>query len=128
MMWKIVLPVLAVGFSVGVAGLIGGFQDIDVNDEGALNALNFSVSNHNRRSNDIFLSQPAEVIKVQRQVVAGYKYVITVRMAKTPCRKNATEDVCDIHEDPARAQPYQCIFTVWSRPWLNDTRVLKEEC
>lgn len=25
-------------------------------------------------------------------------------------------------------QPYQCTFNVWSRPWLNDTRLTKEEC
>ncbi|KAK9541750.1 hypothetical protein VZT92_001771 [Zoarces viviparus] len=129
MLWKIVLPVLAAVFAVGSGvSMVGGFVDIDPNNEGARNALNYAVVQHNRGSNDMFLSQVAEVVKAQSQVVAGMKYVITVRMAKTPCRKNGANDVCAIHEDPAKAQPYLCTFTVWSRPWMNDIRVLKQDC
>ncbi|KAK9541748.1 hypothetical protein VZT92_001769 [Zoarces viviparus] len=129
MLWKIVLPVLAAVFAVESGAMMpGGFVDIDPNNEGLRNALNYAVVQHNRRSNCMFLSQVAEVVKAQSQVVAGTKYVITVRMAKTPCRKNGANDVCAIHEDPAKAQPYLCTFTVWSRPWLNDTRLLNETC
>lgn len=127
-MWKIVFTVLAAVLAVGLGGMVGGFQDMDVNDEGARNALNFAVVQHNRANNDMYLSQVAEVVKVQRQVVAGSKYVITVRMAKTPCRKDSANEVCAIHEDPAQAQPYECTFTVWSRPWINDIKLLKEKC
>ncbi|XP_045925989.1 cystatin C (amyloid angiopathy and cerebral hemorrhage) [Micropterus dolomieu] len=127
-MWKIVFTVLAAVLAVGLGGLVGGFQDTDVNDEGLRNALNFAVVQHNRGNNDMYLSQVAEVVKVQRQVVAGSKYIITVRMAKTPCRKDSANEVCAIHEDPAQARPYECTFEVWSRPWLNDIRLLKEEC
>lgn len=68
MMWKVVFPFLAALLAVGAGGLTGGFQDVDVNDEGAQNALNFAVVQYNRGSNDVFLSQVAEVVKVQRQV------------------------------------------------------------
>lgn len=68
MMWKMLFPVLAAVFAVGLGAMVGGYQDLDVNDEGAQNALNFAVVEHNRRSNDLFLSQVAEVVKVQRQV------------------------------------------------------------
>ncbi|KAM6922811.1 cystatin C (amyloid angiopathy and cerebral hemorrhage) [Lycodopsis pacificus] len=129
MLWKIVLPVLAAVFAVGSgASMPGGLGDIDPNSEGVRNALNFAVVQHNRGSNDMFLSQVAEVVKAQSQVVAGMKYVITVRMAKTPCRKDSANDVCAIHQDPAKAQPYLCTFTVWSRPWLNDIRLLNQTC
>ncbi|XP_075933047.1 cystatin C (amyloid angiopathy and cerebral hemorrhage) [Anarhichas minor] len=129
MLWKIVLPVLAAVFAVeSGASMVGGFRDIDPNEEGARNALNFAVVQHNRGSNDMYLSQVAEVVKAQSQVVAGMKYVITVRMAKTPCRKDGANDVCAIHEDPAQAQPYLCTFTVWSRPWLSDITLLKQTC
>ncbi|XP_031157915.1 cystatin C (amyloid angiopathy and cerebral hemorrhage) [Sander lucioperca] len=128
MMWKIVFPVLAAVFAVGLGGLVGGFSDVDINNEGVRNALNYAVVQHNRGSNDMYLSQVAEVVKAQRQVVAGMKYVITVRMAKTPCRKGSENEVCAIHQDPAMARPYQCTFTVWSRPWINDIQLLKETC
>ncbi|KAI4813303.1 hypothetical protein KUCAC02_024636 [Chaenocephalus aceratus] len=68
MMWKIVLPVLAAVVAVG-SSMIGGYITIDVNDEGAQNALNFAVVEHNKQSNNMFLSQVAEVVGVKRQVV-----------------------------------------------------------
>nr|UPI48701.1 cystatin C [Oplegnathus fasciatus] len=129
MMWKIVLPLLAAGFAVGsCAMMVGGYRDADVNDEGVQNALNFAVVEHNRRSNDMFLSQVQEVVKVQKQVVAGINYSITLRMAKTPCRKGSANEVCAIHQDPELAQPYECTFTVWSRPWTSEIKLTKQIC
>ncbi|KAM6996998.1 cystatin C (amyloid angiopathy and cerebral hemorrhage) [Tautogolabrus adspersus] len=125
-MWKIVLPLLAAVFSVGLGSLAGGSSEISVSDAGALNALNFAVVEHNRQSNGMFLTKPQEVIKVQRQMVAGYLYTITVMMAKTPCRKSAATELCAIHEDPAKAQAYQCTFKVWDKPWLSEI-ILKEQ-
>lgn len=68
MMWKLVFPALAAVFTLGSAALIGGPRDIDVNDSGVQNALNFAVVQHNRGTNDMFVSQVAEVIKAQSQV------------------------------------------------------------
>ncbi|XP_028279458.1 cystatin C (amyloid angiopathy and cerebral hemorrhage) [Parambassis ranga] len=128
-MWKVVFPVLAAVFAVGLGGMAGGFRDVDLNaDEGAQNALNFAVVQHNKATNDMYLSQVAEVVKAQAQVVAGMKYVITVKMGKTPCRKDSAAEVCAVHQDPAKARPYQCTFTVWSRPWLNDIRLIDQTC
>ncbi|KAJ4942152.1 hypothetical protein JOQ06_012020 [Pogonophryne albipinna] len=115
MMWKIVLPVLAAVHHQKLSG-------------GARNALNFAVVEHNKQSNSMFLSQVAEVVGVKRQLVAGWKYVITVRMGKTPCRKGTANKVCAIHQDPAQALPYQCEFTVVVVPWLNETKMLGQKC
>uniref|UniRef100_A0A3P8U1I0 Zgc:163030 n=1 Tax=Amphiprion percula TaxID=161767 RepID=A0A3P8U1I0_AMPPE len=129
MMWKIVVfTVLASVFAVGLGGMVGGFSDVDVNDEGLQNALNFAVVQHNRGTNDLYLSQVEEVVKAQRQVVAGMKYVITVKLAKSTCRKDSANEVCAIQTDQEKTRSYQCKFTVWSRPWINDIRVTKEEC
>ncbi|KAG9334890.1 hypothetical protein JZ751_006370 [Albula glossodonta] len=62
------------------------------------------------------------------QVVSGMKYVITVEMARTSCRKGDVEKVCTVHEDPQLAAPYLCTFHVWSQPWLNEISVTKQEC
>lgn len=68
-MWKLLLPVLAAVFAAGLGGMTGGFRDVDLNtDEGAQNALNFAVVQHNRGTNDMYLSQVAEVVKAQAQV------------------------------------------------------------
>ncbi|XP_041646147.1 cystatin C (amyloid angiopathy and cerebral hemorrhage) [Cheilinus undulatus] len=128
MMWKVVLPALAAVFTVGLCGLIGGPVDVPINSEGVENALNFAVAEHNRQSNGLFLTKPQEVVNVQRQVVSGYKYIITVKMGKTPCRKNNVTELCAIPEDPALAQTYLCTFTVWEQPWLHKMQMMKQTC
>lgn len=70
-MWKkIVFAAVAAVLAVGLGAMprAGGFRDIDVNDAGARNALNFAVVQHNRGSNDLYLSQVAQVVRVQSQV------------------------------------------------------------
>ncbi|XP_024660488.2 cystatin isoform X2 [Maylandia zebra] len=127
-MWKVALTVLAAALAVGYGTPVGGLTDADINNEDVQNALHFAVIQHNRDSNDLYIRQVVEVIKVQSQVVAGMKYVITVKMVKTPCRKYGVDQVCAIHTDQAKFQPYQCTFEVWSRPWLNSIELLKNEC
>lgn len=130
MNWRIVVPFLAALFAVDVsaARLMGGAEDADINDKGVQNALQFAVVRHNKNSNDLFVSQVSRVIKAQTQVVAGMKYIFTVEMGKTPCRKGGPETLCTIHEDPQLAAPFQCKFEVWSRPWLNDIQLVKNTC
>lgn len=38
------------------------------------------------------------------QVVSGYKYVITVKLGRTPCRKGSAQEECAIHQDPQMAR------------------------
>lgn len=68
MMWKTVVVVLAAIFAVSVGLMPGAPQEIDINDEGAKNATDFAVVEHNKVSNDLFVSQVAEVVKIERQV------------------------------------------------------------
>uniref|UniRef100_A0A669F8A1 Cystatin domain-containing protein n=1 Tax=Oreochromis niloticus TaxID=8128 RepID=A0A669F8A1_ORENI len=63
----VALTVLAAVLAVGYGAMVGGFRDADVNDEGVQNALHFAVVQHNRGSNNMYLSQVAEVIKVHRK-------------------------------------------------------------
>ncbi|XP_075875023.1 cystatin C (amyloid angiopathy and cerebral hemorrhage) [Nelusetta ayraudi] len=129
-MWKASVVVLAalVAVAVGFGSMVGAPVSADINDEGVQNALNFAVGEHNKRTNDAFLRGVDEVLQVKRQMVAGMKYVITARMGKTPCRKNSATEVCAVHDDPEKAQQYQCTFTVWEKVWLNEIQLLREEC
>ncbi|MEQ2200870.1 hypothetical protein XENOCAPTIV_004188 [Xenoophorus captivus] len=125
-MWKTV--VIFISALVAVEGaMVGGLTDIEINNEGVQNALDFAVAQHNRGTNDVFLSQAAKVVKAQVQVVSGLKYFITVQMEKTSCRKGRANEQCDPLDKPAN-RPYQCTFIVWSRPWINDIRLIEEKC
>nr|WLM01318.1 cystatin C [Hippocampus abdominalis] len=123
MILKVVFIFLGVVCAVGAVGLgrlVGGRTDVDVNEEGVQNALNFAISQHNLNTEDPFLRVNTGVVGVKKQIVAGVKYYITVNMTKTNCLKDAPNEQCDALAD---FPPYQCTFIVWSRLWLSDMRL-----
>lgn len=68
-MWKASVVVLAALVAVGSMGaMVGAPVNIDVKNESVKHVLNFSVGEHNRRSNDLFLSGVAEVLNASKQV------------------------------------------------------------
>ncbi|XP_030626863.1 cystatin C (amyloid angiopathy and cerebral hemorrhage) [Chanos chanos] len=127
MFWRFVVPLLAVGFAVASAGLVGAPADVDLNDEGVQNALRFAVAQHNRASNDMFINEVEEVVSVQRQVVSGLKYIFKVKMANTRCRKGSVETDCAIQEG-ANVKRYTCTFEVWSQPWTSTIKLTRNTC
>lgn len=76
-------------------GLIGGPQDIDINEhEDAKKALQYAVSQYNIRSNDLYLRDVSEVLSAQRQVgfvlfchsgVSNKLYIYMSHMATQRC-------------------------------------------
>ncbi|KAM9412329.1 cystatin-like isoform 1-T1 [Salvelinus alpinus] len=127
MNWKIVVPLLAVAFIVTSAdGIPGGVVDADMNDPATRDALKFAVAEYNKGTNDLYVRHVAKVVKAQKQVVAGIKYIFTVRMARSLCREGGVPMDCALHQGPAAT--YQCIFEVWSRPWLGALRLIKQAC
>ncbi|XP_056108963.1 cystatin-like [Rhinichthys klamathensis goyatoka] len=128
MYFKMIVAFLAVMLAVASAGLVGGPIDADMNDDGAQNALQFAMVQYNKQSNDVFVRQVSEVVKVQKQVVSGLKYIFTVKVARTSCRKGGVETLCVVHEDPAVADVTQCKIVVWSQPWLKSIKVVENTC
>uniref|UniRef100_A0A096LUK3 Cystatin domain-containing protein n=1 Tax=Poecilia formosa TaxID=48698 RepID=A0A096LUK3_POEFO len=110
--------------------IVGGkkkIEDAD-NDEGFQRALQFAVVQHNNRTNDTVRYQVLKVDSAEHQVVEGSLYTMTVILRRTNCEKEAPADGCAVQNVPGFARPRRCIFEVWSRPWLNDTQLTKEEC
>ncbi|XP_061692466.1 cystatin C (amyloid angiopathy and cerebral hemorrhage) [Syngnathoides biaculeatus] len=125
MVWKVAVLLLGV-CAVGLGHVIpGGFSDADSNSEDVQNALKFAIGQHNNASADLFLSQLVDVVSAKSQIVSGIRYVINVKMAKTSCRKDSSDEQCGV---AVLGQPYQCTFTVWSRPWLMEFSLLEEKC
>uniref|UniRef100_A0A3Q2Y9J5 Cystatin domain-containing protein n=1 Tax=Hippocampus comes TaxID=109280 RepID=A0A3Q2Y9J5_HIPCM len=91
----VVFIFLGVVCAVGLGRLVGGLTDVDVNEEGVQNALNFAISQHNLKTEDPFLRVKTGVVGVKKQIVSGIKYVITVNMTKTNCMKDAPNEQCD---------------------------------
>lgn len=68
--------------------MVGGVSDGDINDEGAKKALNFAVDQHNSRTNDMYLRQVAEVVKVQKQVGKTFFFFFFCNRIKAKKKKN----------------------------------------
>ncbi|KNC83370.1 hypothetical protein SARC_04378 [Sphaeroforma arctica JP610] len=63
-----------------VKNMPGGITPADTNDESVTGALHFAVTQHNTNTNREQLSEKdLEITRVDKQVVAGVKYIITVR-------------------------------------------------
>uniref|UniRef100_A0A3P9KYF6 Cystatin-C-like n=1 Tax=Oryzias latipes TaxID=8090 RepID=A0A3P9KYF6_ORYLA len=128
-MWKCAFPFFAALLTVGSAqGLPGGVTDINANKPEVKAALKFAMKEYNKGSSDRYLYVVVDVISVQGQVVEGYNYFLTVKIAKTLCRKNSNVSGCSPISNSPMAKTYECTFVVWSRPWLNDIQLMEQQC
>ncbi|XP_059405062.1 cystatin-like [Carassius carassius] len=126
MFHKVIMLFLVMTLAVASAGVPGAPVDADINDKDVQKALRFAVAQYNRQSNDVRVWKVSKVIRVQQQVVAGMKYIFTVKLARTNCRKGGVEAMCVIYKDHQRV--IQCKITVWSQPWLNSFKVTELTC
>ncbi|XP_006268793.1 cystatin [Alligator mississippiensis] len=109
--------------------LLGGLEDANENDEGVQRALQFAMSEYNKASNDKYSSRVARVVRAQKQIVSGVKYILDVELGRTTCTKSATDlQSCAFHKEPAMAKHVTCNFVVLSVPWLNQISLLKNNC
>lgn len=123
---KMIVPIFAVILAVASAGMVGAPMGIDMTDQGAQEALNYAMVQYNRASNDAFVRGVSEVFEVQRQVVAGLKYIFTVKLARTSCRKGGVE--IDCVADAANQDVPYCKIVVWSQSWKNSIKVMENTC
>uniref|UniRef100_A0A3P9MAK8 Cystatin domain-containing protein n=1 Tax=Oryzias latipes TaxID=8090 RepID=A0A3P9MAK8_ORYLA len=121
-------PFFAALLTVGSAQVPGGVTDINANDPEVQAALKFAMKEYNKGSSDQYLYVVVDVISVQGQVVEGMKYFLTVKIAKTLCRKNSNVSGCSAISNSPMAKTYECTFVVWSRPWLNDMQLEGHQC
>uniref|UniRef100_A0A3P9MDE0 Cystatin domain-containing protein n=1 Tax=Oryzias latipes TaxID=8090 RepID=A0A3P9MDE0_ORYLA len=108
MMWKLAFPFLAALLAVGFGLDTEGFTELKANDPGVQTALKFAMDEYNKASPDVYLYVVVKVIRVQRKV--GYKYILTVTIARTECIKDSEDGPCPVFTDPE----YQCRFVVYN--------------
>eukprot|EP00794_Sanderia_malayensis_P007085 gene7085-7885_t len=79
---------------------------------------------YNKRSNSLYafkVGKNYEEMEISKQVVAGLKYYITLKMVQTECKKNTDKylkqdlEKCEISSN---GRPQMCTFEVLYRPWM----------
>ncbi|XP_062846076.1 cystatin-like [Trichomycterus rosablanca] len=83
MICRVVAALLVVSVAIASAGPVGVPQNADINSQDLQDALKFAVQQYNKVNQDEYLSQ---VLKV----VSGMKYIFTVEMVRTSCKKGKT--------------------------------------
>ncbi|KAI7805212.1 cystatin-F [Triplophysa rosa] len=99
----------------------GALQNISKNDTGVQKAVLVGTYSFNNKSNDAFLFKASAVDDAKRQIVKGIRYVLTVEISRTMCRKmgnNKDLSHCPFQTDSVLKQTFLCHFEVWSIPWM----------
>nr|XP_055027047.1 cystatin-F isoform X1 [Misgurnus anguillicaudatus] len=99
----------------------GALQNVSTNDTGVKKAVLVGTYSFNNKSNDAFLFRSSAIDDAKRQIVKGIRYVLTVEISRTMCRKMGKNDDlpnCPFQTDSLLKQTFLCHFEVWSIPWM----------
>ncbi|XP_054855747.1 cystatin-like [Eublepharis macularius] len=114
--------------------LVGGWRDRSASDPDVQKAAAFAEDAYNKASNSLFYCRAEEILKAQSQVVEGIKYYLKISLVNTQCEKTARRGLTHVDlgrctmPPEAEQQKQICKFYIWSRPWLNDTRLSDMSC
>ncbi|KAG9468900.1 hypothetical protein GDO78_021708 [Eleutherodactylus coqui] len=122
--WKVCLVVtLALCSQVSARNLnhlLGGWRDVDANDENIKSVLQFAKEEYNKQSKDGYIIKINKVIQSRQQVVAGMKYMFEVEalVYNGPVNESTMEECANITKK-------MCTFGVLTVPWRNNIKELQ---
>ncbi|XP_039736416.1 cystatin-C-like [Pteropus medius] len=73
---------------LGKPRLLGDLEDMDVNEEGMQQVLNFALIEYNKASKDAFHSPAVWVVRAHKQVVAEMIFFLDVGFGQNACTKS----------------------------------------
>ncbi|XP_004618597.1 cystatin-M [Sorex araneus] len=113
--------------------LVGGRQELPIDDPQVKRAAQAAVASYNMGSNSLYFFRDTNIVRASSQLVAGVKYYLTVDMGSTACRKTmGARDQMDLTTCPLAAEQDQeklrCDFEILVVPWKNSSQLLKHDC
>ncbi|XP_053189114.1 cystatin-F [Scomber japonicus] len=105
--------------------------NISTNDRGLQQVVLNATRSFNSQSNDAFLFRPSSILRAQRQIVKGFRYIVDLDISRTVCRKrekvsNLTD--CVFQPEGPLQQTFRCHVEVWIVPWKHQTNDLEFLC
>nr|XP_033328261.1 uncharacterized protein LOC117221420 [Megalopta genalis] len=97
------------------SGIPGAPQDANVNDPEIQEAANKGLkklSEGYQGANEPII---AEIVEASKQVVSGMLYKIRAKVGPSTCLKGV-KDNCQLQEG---SEIQECLFSVWSQPWID---------
>ncbi|XP_032758275.1 cystatin-S-like [Rattus rattus] len=112
--------------------ILAGIEKSIIEEEGALEALNFAVSEYNENNSDLYLSRVVEVktVKtVQQKTEAGKTLLFDVILGKTACLKTQDDlSDCPLNEPTDLREREFCSFEVLLPDLANAINLLSSIC
>ncbi|XP_015439788.1 PREDICTED: putative cysteine proteinase CG12163 [Dufourea novaeangliae] len=97
------------------SGLVGAPSNTNVNDPEIVDAVNKGLqklSDNYRGTNEPIIT---EILEASKQIVSGVLYKVKVKVGTSTCSKGAKNN-CQLQEE---SEIQECLFTVWSQPWID---------
>ncbi|XP_077993958.1 cathepsin L-like [Glandiceps talaboti] len=126
-MAKTVLLFFCVGIAAVTSNLLGGREDVSLDDDGVLKAANFAVDELNKKMNSLYRSKLMTVTAAEKQVVAGMNYFLTIEIGTTLCHNNDVSSLDQCEFDP-NGNVHSCEIEVYVRAWENVIELKKDTC
>ncbi|KAM6160254.1 cystatin-M-like [Erethizon dorsatum] len=111
----------------------GERKNLATNDPQVQRMAQTAVTTFNKGSNSVYYYRDTNIIKAERQLVAGVKYYLTMDLESTACRKTRVSgDHVDLTTCPlatgVEQEKLRCDFEILEVPWKNSTELLKHNC
>lgn len=102
------------------AVLVGGHTPIATNDSYVRKFVDATLDHLDSTSGDPNKHKAVEIVSATSQVVAGIRYIVTVKIGLSDCAKTEEKlsDDCNLLQN---SEPETCTIDVWDRPWLKKT-------
>ncbi|XP_023211034.1 cystatin-1-like [Centruroides sculpturatus] len=111
------------------AAAVGQWEDLDVNDEEAQDLAKIAAITVNRQFKSRNHHKLVEIVRVRKQVVAGFKYEAKITLRETDCKKSETtfEDANDCDFKDGSFVKY-CTVTLWDQVNKEDKKLIHFSC
>ncbi|EHB13776.1 Cystatin-M [Heterocephalus glaber] len=111
----------------------GERKNLSTNDPQVQRMAQTAVTTFNSGRNSVYYFRDTNIIKAERQLVAGVKYYLTMDLESTACRKTRVSgDHLDLTTCPlatgVEQEKLRCDFEILEVPWKNSTELLKHKC
>ncbi|KAJ0004617.1 hypothetical protein NQD34_010831 [Periophthalmus magnuspinnatus] len=127
----IIAVFLGVHAACGWRCIPGGPCDVSIDDSSVQQAALSAAVSFNNQSNDSFLFRPQHVIKAQKQVVKGIRFLVDLNLCRTMCRKrDKAKNLSDCGLQPPGPlhQVFRCHVEVWDVPWSHHSIIQRLSC
>ncbi|XP_020037478.1 cystatin-like 1 [Castor canadensis] len=129
--WRIpLLLLLALVMETNLASFQGwsGFQEKPMSTKNMNTTLDFFIQSYNNASNDTYLFQVQELIGSQVQLTTGVEYLVTVKIARTKCKRDEVKNVsCSLQNNKLK-RTLVCTSLVYTVPWMDYYQLWDNSC